>query len=168
MSYWKMVLMLVCLGLPAWAQPELAGPQRNVLLSIEFGAQVQQGEKQVRRLARPTVLTADGQQAEVRLGGLAQESGKDKFDFSIATTPTIQGAGEGLRIRMKLRVVVERPNKGPLRQSCTMSAAPGESVEFTLEAPEGGEEYTISVIPYVLEPGQEFKGFDKEHKPIIR
>ena len=168
----KSLLLVLLLACPAWCQPEPVAVASNwqVVLVNRFSLRAQSGEQEFRRIARPIVATADGNEASIRIGGLGPSGdtpSKDKFDYSLSVLPKVLGEPPNQRIRLKLKLSVERVEGGPLRQSCTLTASPGETVEFTLEAPQHHEEYLVEVTPWLLAPGDKFKGLDSEGKPIV-
>jgi hypothetical protein len=164
------LFMVSLLAWPALAQEPVAAGNWQVMLAGKFSLRVNSGDKEVRRVAKPMVMTADGHEAEIRVGGLKlhEDPGdKEKFDFVLSVVPNVQGEGPSQRVRLKLKLSVERAGKGPLRQSCTVTAMPGESVEFSLEAPETKEEFQVELTAWVLDRNQTFKGWDAAGKPIF-
>lgn len=164
----KILLILLLLAVPVWAQDELAGPGYNVLLCGEFGYRARLGDKETKRVARPTVMTADGHEAEILLGLPGGEVGDNKVEILLRATPTVIVEGERKRVRMKMWATARRGEGRLLSQGCTLTSAHGDPVEFVLQTPEGGEVFVVEVTPYLMGPGQGFQGYDKDGKPIIR
>lgn len=166
--FWLFLVSL--LAWPAPAQELVASGNWQVMVAGKFSLRFNSGDKDVRRIAKPMVMTADGQEAEIRMGGLKlreDPADKEKFDFALSILPNVQGEGSGQRVRLKLKLSVERASQGPMRQSCTVTATPGESVEFSLEVPETKEEFQVEVTAWVLDRNQTFKGWDAKGKPVF-
>ncbi|MBS2036936.1 hypothetical protein JST97_18240 [bacterium] len=170
----KSLLLALMLVGPALAQdaPEqmAAGSRWQIVLVNRFSLRAQSGPKEFRRMARPVVSTADGSEASIRIGGLSPSESsaeKEQFDYTLTALPKVQGEPPNQRIRLKLKLVVDRAGSGPLRQSCTLTASPGETVEFTLESPESHEEYLVEVTPWILAPTDRVKGLDSEGRLIL-
>ena len=168
-NLWWFGLILLLAG-PALAQEPVALSSWQVVLAGKFSLRVASEGKEFRRIAKPRVLTADGIQAEIRMSGLKRREeadDKDKFDFALSALPKVLGEGASQRIRLQLKLEVEVPGQGPLRQSCTVTATPGEPVEFGLEMPGGKEEFQVEVTAWAMDRHTTIKSWDAEGKPIF-
>jgi len=163
-------ILMMLLTMSAWANEELlAKSEKSVVLVIRLGHRAHHGDKEIRRLASPRVLTRDGTEAEISVDNRAAEEGsvgKDSLKFTVKVTPSVMA--DNVRVRLKLTTSIERPQGGALRQHCLLTGRSGEAVEFSVQPPENDEEYTVEVVPYVLMPDQKLEGFDKDGKPILR